>query len=654
MSAENIQFSQTSGTKQETPPNSQLYADGRKPIASVLYQCRRAFFFAFMVTAVVDLLGVVPMLYMMQVMDRAIGSKSGVTLVSLTVLVIAVYLFWSSIEWIRSRLLVRLSLRLDWDLSAAIFDASFRRYVGRKNVNVHQLLGDLQTLRQFLTGQGVLTLMDAPFGLVFIVIGAIFHPYLAVFAIVASALMLIATYFTQKVTTPILKVANDANAEASRVASNSLRHAEATLALGMLAGVRQRWYNQHRDYLTNQVNASEAAGLMGGFSGFLQKALPSIQMALGAFLAMEGLITGGMVMAASMLISKAVGPIQKLMGGWKEIVSARQAYDHLNALLEADIQLEQRMTLPPVEGNLTVSKAAAVPPGHNQPVLVDIDFKVEPGQAVAIVGPSAAGKTCLVRMLIGIWKPAKGTVRLDGVEIADWSHDEVGPQMGYVPQEIEFFEGTVAENIARLGELDPEKVVQASKLIGMHEIILGFPKGYDTPLGETGFALSGGQRQRLAIARAFYGIPKYIVMDEPNANLDEVGESVLAQAVDYLKKQGCTIIITTHRPRLVGVVDNLLVLRAGRQVGFGPADEMINAVRNLQVVNAEAEAQKQSAQEVQVKEGTNDAPADIASNQSTESAPSSVSDKDSVVETHENHHADVSKNSASSDVKKSD
>ena len=665
MSSAQAPSDQMNSSPQADMPQTQLSADGRKPIASVLHQCRRAFFFAFMVTAVIDLLGVIPMLYMMQVMDRVIASKSGVTLVSLTVLVIAVYLFWSALEWIRSRLLVRLSLRLDWDLSAAIFDASFRRYVGRKNVNVHQLLGDLQTLRQFLTGQGVLTLFDAPFGIVFIIIGGIFHPYLAVFAIAASALMLIATYFTQKVTTPILKVANDSNAEASRVASNSLRHAEATLALGMLSGVRQRWYNQHRDYLTNQVNASEAAGLMGGFSGFLQKALPSLQMGLGAFLAMEGLITGGMVMAASMLISKAVGPIQKLMGGWKEIISARQAYDHLNALLEADIQLEQRMTLPPVEGHLLVTQAAAVPPGHNQPVLVDIDFKVEPGQAVAIVGPSAAGKTCLVRMLIGVWKPVKGTVRLDGVEIADWSHDEVGPQMGYVPQEIEFFDGTVAENIARLGELDPEKVVQASKLIGMHEIILGFPKGYDTLLGETGFALSGGQRQRLAIARAFYGIPKYIVMDEPNANLDEVGESVLAQAVDYLKKQGCTVIITTHRPRLVGVVDSLLVLRAGRQVGFGPADEMINAVRNLQVVSTESEAQKENAQEVQLKEATNDSPAHPVANQSTESVSTSGSTSASgLVSTSDdahpemgiekNHQADLSQDAGSSDEKKSD
>jgi len=504
-------------------------------------------------------------------------------------------------------------LRIDWDLSADIFDASFRRYVGRKNVNVHQLLGDLTSVRQFLTGQGVLTIMDAPFAIVFIIIGGLFHPYLALFALVAALLMLVAGYFTQKVTTPILKVANDANAEAARVATNSLRQAEATLALGMMGAIRQRWYNQHHKYLQNQVNASEASGLMGGFSGYLQKALPSLQMALAAFLAMEGLITGGMVMVASMLIAKSVAPMQKLIANWKELVAAKQAYDRLNALLEDDAKREMQMQLPAVMGHMAVSKASAVPPGHNKPVLMDIDFQVMPGQAVAVVGPSAAGKTCLARLLVGIWKPARGSVRLDAVELSDWNPDEFGPQIGYVPQEIEFFEGTVAENIARLGEIDPEKVVQAAKLIGMHEIILGFPKGYDTELGETGFALSGGQRQRLAIARAFYGIPKYIVMDEPNANLDEVGESALVQAVSYLKSQGSAIVMTTHRPRLVSVVDNLLVLRNGRQVGFGPAEDMINAVRNLQVVNPGEASPMEGVEDdgqtaVVAKEATNDAP----------------------------------------------
>jgi len=312
-------------------------------------------------------------------------------------------------------------------------------------------------------------------------------------------------------------------------------------------------------------------------------------MALGVFLAMENLITGGMIMVASMLISKAVSPIQKLMGHWKEIVAARQAYDRLNELLADDQAYSAKMQLPAPKGKLDVVDTIAVPPGHNKPVLAGINFALNPGEVLAVVGPSAAGKSSLAKVLLGLWKPASGSVRLDGVELSEWSHDEVGPLVGYVPQEIDFFEGTVAENIARLGILEPAKVVQAAELIDMHETILAFPKGYDTELGETGFALSGGQRQRLAIARAIYGMPKYVVMDEPNSNLDEIGETALVKTVQALKASGSTVVITTHRPRLVGVVDKMLVLKAGKQVAFGDAKEMLEAVRKLQVVAAEAE-----------------------------------------------------------------
>jgi len=567
----------------ETPTSISSKGD-KQPVRKVLMQARRAFFFALGLTIVIDTLSITPMLYMMNTMDRVLSSRSGVTLVSLTVVVVAFYVFWSALEWIRARLMIRLSLRIDWDMAADVFDASFRRYVGRKNVNVQQLLGDLQALRSFLTGPPVLSLMDAPFAPVFIFIGALFHPYLAAFAFFSSLLMVVLSYLTTKVTTPILKEASDANTEATRVAGNSLRHAEATLALGMLGAVRKRWYDQHRSYLTNQVNASEATGLMGGLSGFLSKAMPSLQMALGTFLAMEGLITGGMIMMASMLISKSVGPIQKLVSQWSSIVAARQAYDRLNELLADDFENSQQMQLPAPVGKVDVVKAVGVPPGHNKPVLADINFALVPGEVLAVVGPSAAGKSSLAKMLMGLWKPASGSVRLDGVELSDWSHDEVGPLVGYVPQEIDFFEGTVAENIARLGEVDPAKVVHAAHLIDMHDTILSFPKGYDTLLGETGFALSGGQRQRLAIARAVYGMPKYVVMDEPNSNLDEVGESALVRTVQALKLNGSTVVLTTHRPRLIGVVDKMLVLKAGRQVAFGDAREMLDAVRKLQVV----------------------------------------------------------------------
>ena len=566
-------------------------AASQAPVHKILNQCRSAFWFAFGLTFVIDLLSVTPMLYMLNTYDRVLSSRSGVTLVSLTIVVVAFYVFWSALEWIRSRLMVRLSLRIDWDLAADVFDASFRRYVGRKNVNVHQLLADLLALRQFFTGPSALALMNAPFAIVFIIIGGLFHPYLAIFAAVSSVLMLVMSYLTIKVTTPILKEANAANTEASRVAAESLRHAETTMALGMLGAVRNRWYAQHRHFLTNQVNASEATGLMGGFTGFLQKALPSLQLALGVFLAMEGLITGGMIIVASMLISKSVGPMRQLMSRWSDILAARQAYERLNDLLAQDQLSSNTMQLPAPKGRVEVDKATAVPPGHNKPVLANISFALQPGQVLAVVGPSAAGKSSLVKMLLGLWRPATGNVRLDGVEIADWSHDEVGPLVGYVPQEIAFFEGTVAENIARLGQVDSEKVVHAATLIGMHDAILALPKGYDTPLGDTGFALSGGQRQRVAIARAIYGMPKYVVMDEPNSNLDDIGENALVNTINALKASGSTVILTTHRPRLVSTVDMMLVLKAGTQVAFGTAKDMLEAVRRLQVVAEPAQAQ---------------------------------------------------------------
>jgi PrtD family type I secretion system ABC transporter len=557
-------------------------------LQEVLEQCRRALMVAFGLTFLIDLLGLTPMLYMMSAYDRVLTSRSGVTLVSLTLVVLGFYVFWSALEWIRSRLMVRLSLRIDWELAADVFDASFRRYVDQRNVNVHQVLGDLVALRQFMTGAPVLALMDAPFALVFILVAGIFHPYLALFAAVASVLMVVLSVITLKWTSPLLKQANNANAEASRVAANGLKQAETALALGMMRAVRNRWYAQHREFLSHQVHASEASGLLGGLSGFLQKALPSLQLGLAVYLAMEGLITGGMVIVASMLIGKAVAPVQKLIASWKDIVAARQAYDRLSELMLQNAGTEKsRMTLPPPMGQLTVTAAAAVPPGADKAVLMDIQFSLEPGQVMAIVGPSAAGKTSLVKLLLGIWRPARGSVRLDGVELSDWSHDDVGPRIGYVPQEIDFHEGSVADNIARLQTVDAQQVVAAAQAIQMHETILKFPKGYDTPMGERGFTPSGGQRQRLAIARALYGMPRYVVMDEPNSNLDEQGEQALMEAVRVLKQAGSTVIITTHRPRLIGMVDRMLVLREGRQVAFGDAQEIMQALRKLQVVSAE-------------------------------------------------------------------
>jgi PrtD family type I secretion system ABC transporter len=552
------------------------------PVAVVLRQCRHGFILMVGLCVIIELLSLAPMVYMWNTFDRVMTSRSVVTLLSLTVLIVGVYLFSSAMEWARSRLMVRLSLRIDWDLAADVFDAAFRRQAHRKAVNVQQAMGDLLTLRQFLSGKGVLTVIAAPFALLFIAAGATFNPALALFSLGTALVMLVAAKVNQQMTSSALKASNTANHEATRMAAGLLRHSETTRALGMMPALRQRWYAQHREFVALQVQASDVAGSGAGMTSFMQHSFQSLGMALGIFLAIEGLITGGMVMAASMLINKSVSPLQQLIATWPSIVQARQAYDRLNQLLADDVRPADAMSLPPPVGQLVVANASGAPQGAKRAAVQGVSFELKAGQALAIVGPSAAGKTSLSKLLVGAWQPIEGSIRLDGVEISDWNPDELGPLIGYVPQEIEFFEGSVAENIARLATVDAGAVVAAARAVGMHETILQWPEGYDTQLGESGFALSGGQRQRLAIARALYGNPRYVVMDEPNANLDEVGEQALIESMRHLRTLGTTVIVTTHRPRLIGIVDLMLVLKGGRQVGFGPPKDLFEAVKRVQ------------------------------------------------------------------------
>lgn len=606
--------------KHKSNPIHSLFLWEDTPIGKPLKSSKAAFKMVFWLTFAAEILSLAPIIYMINTFDRVISSRSMTTLVSLTLLVIGIYIFWGVIEWIRSRLLVRLSLRIDWDLAPEVFDASFRRHVGRKNVNIQQLLNDLLELRQFITGQTMLAIMEVPFALLFIFIGGLIHPLLAAFIFLAVVSLAVATYFNQKVTGPILKEANDSFAEANRKANIFIRQAETTMALGMMPAARKHWYDCHKEYLRLQVNASESTGLMGGYSGFLQKAFPSLAIALGAYLAINNLITASLVFAASMLINKSVAPLQKLMFQWKSVVTARQAYERINELLIDAQERQKQMKLPPPKGQLDVVNVSGVPTGSDKTVVAEVNFALKPGQAVAIVGTSASGKSSLAKLLVGAWKPATGSVRLDGVELSDWDHDEVGEHIGYVPQEIEFFEGTIAENIARLSVPDSERVIQAATLTGMHDVILGFPKGYDTMLGDGSFQLSGGQKQRLAIARAIYGSPKYVVMDEPNANLDEVGEQALVKTIQHLKQLGSTIVLTTHRPRLISSVEFILVLKQGKQVVFGPAKDVIDSIRNLQPV-ANKEPVKQVAAQAAAGGSTGSAP---ISTQST-SAPAQAS-----------------------------
>ncbi len=545
------------------------------PLRKALQECKTAFSLMAFITFITNVLGVVPTLYTMNMYDRVLASKSGVTMVSLMVMVIGIYLFWSGLEWIRNRILIRISLRIDWDLAAKAFDASFRRNAGRRKVNIQQVMGDLLTLRQFLTGRSIVAVVDAPFSVIYIIVGGLIHPLLAAFSFASTFLVAAIAMVNRKVATPALRSANEASGEANRLAAQSLRYSETATAMGMLPAIRNRWHEKHRWFLQHQVNSSEASGLMGWIGSVVSKMLPSLQMGLGIFLAIQGLITGGMVMAASFLVSKSVGPIKTLISNWKDVVNARLAFERLDQLLLEDEKREQRMSLPAPTGRLALAEVQACPPESKKVVLNHIDFSLEPGEALAVIGPNAAGKSSMLKVLLGLWKPSSGSVRLDGVEMSDWNHDELGPHLGYVPQEADLFEATIAENIARLSEVDSEKVVAAAKAAGVHEVILGFPEGYDTLLGDSGFALSGGQAQRVCIARALYGDPKLVVLDEPNAKLDESAETELMMTLRDLKTKGVTVVFTTHRPRLLAVADYLLVLKAGEQVGFGPIKEML-------------------------------------------------------------------------------
>lgn len=553
-----------------------------EPVRKVLESCKRALRMTFWLTAFIEVLTVTPILYMLNMYDRVLNSRSDVTLVSLTVLVLGVYLFWALLEWIRTRLMIRISLRVDWDLASNIFDAAFRRFVGKRQLNANQVFGDLTEVRQFLTGDSILALMKAPFAVIFIIVGALFHPYLAIFALVATVILLLTAVANQRITTPVLKAANDLQTESTRLAGQALKQGETALALGMQPQLRRRWHEMHLSSLQMQVQASEVGGVMSSLSSFLTQSLPSLQIALGVYLAIQGLITGGMVIAASLIIGKSIQPIQQVLARWKQIVAAGQSYDRLNTLLLEDMSADEKMPLPPPQGRIAVTGVTLMPEGATKPILQNLSFSVEPGTVVAVVGPSAAGKTSLAKLLTGIWKPLRGTVRLDGAEISDWAHEDLGAYIGYVPQEIEFYEGTIAENIARLGTITPAKVIQAAKTAGIHDMILAMPQGYDTRVGDAGYVLTGGQKQRVAIARAVYGNPKYIVMDEPNANLDDASERALKELIAKFRSEKVTVIFTTHRPSLVNCADYLLVLNDGRQVAFGRVEAIIGAAQKYQ------------------------------------------------------------------------
>lgn len=552
----------------------------RSELASAIWATRQSFHAVGLFSCILNFLMLTPAIYMMQVYDRVLSSRNEVTLLMLTLLTVVLYALMAGMEWVRSQLLIRLGMRLDEALHDRVFSASFAstlRQGGGGNAN--QALQDLASLRQFLAGQGLLAFIDAPWSLIFLAVAFLMHPLLGFITLVGSALLFAMAYATELLTRKPLTEANQAWAKTTNFATSSFRNAEVIASMGMLNDVRRRWLERYSKVLGLQALASDRGGVIGSGARFLRVSMQSLILGAGALLAIDGLVSPGIMIAASIVMGRAMAPVEIGIANWKGFVSARNAFARLEKLLELYPDKQIGMPLPPPKGLLQVENIVVSAPGGNTPILRGVSMSIQPGEAVAVIGPSAAGKSTLARALIGLWPAVSGKVRLDGADLFEWNKQELGPYIGYLPQDVELFGGTIAENIARCGEPDSERVIEAARQAGLHELILRFPQGYDTEIGEGGGFLSAGQRQRIGLARALYGAPVLVVLDEPNSNLDDAGEAALVAAIQSIKAANRTVVVITHRTNVVSAVDKILVLRDGQVAGFGAKDEILAAMR---------------------------------------------------------------------------
>ncbi len=578
----------------------------RSELSQVLQTFRQTFYQLAGFSAVINLLMLLPSIYMLQIYDRVLHSRNETTLLMLTLMVVGLYGLMSLLELVRSAVLIRVGNRLDMQLNFRVFTAAFERNLRRNNGNAGQALHDLTSVRQFLTGNGLFAFFDAPWAPIYLAVTFMFHWILGLFVLGGMLILCALAWLTELSTRKPLAEANQAAIAAGNYANNNLRNAEVIEAMGMLPALRERWFLFQSRVLEKQTEASDKAARIGAISKLVRLSLQSLVLAVGALLAIQNEISPGMMIAGSILMGRALQPVEMAIATWKQLIGARSAYQRLDELLAEYPARISGMSLPRPQGNVQVEAVVAGAPGGHTPILKGISCAMQHGDIVGIVGPSAAGKSTLARLLVGIWPAQSGKVRLDGADIFQWNKDELGPHIGYLPQDIELFEGSIAENIARFGDIDSQLVIEAATRAGVHEMILRFPQGYDTRLGDGGSMLSGGQKQRIALARAIYASPAFVVLDEPNSNLDDVGEQALIHTVMDLKAHGTTVVLITHRTSILNAVDKLLVMRDGQLHLFGPRDQVLYA---LNQAAQQALQQQQAAPQDQAGHTSNESQA---------------------------------------------
>jgi ATP-binding cassette, subfamily C, bacterial len=543
-------------------------------MGQVFTACRRYFVTALIFSLAINLLYLASPLYMLQVYDRVVSSASHVTLVMLTLVLLVALGALTSLDSVRARILTRASIRLDRLLSGRVVAAAVENSA-RGGSARSQSLRDFDNFRQFITGNGIHAVFDLPWAPIYIGVIFILHPWLGSFAFACAVLLVGMALFNEYSVKGPLSEANEAAARNYSFTEMSLRNSEVVQAMGMMPGLLHRWSRDRNLLLERQTLASDRAATTSSLIRFLRLAMQSLILGIGAYLVIERLTTVGAMFAASILLGRALAPVEQIVGSWRNLTSARAAYGRVRELLAAHPLQDEALALPRPAGHLSVENLSYVVPRTNRAILRNVSFRQSPGEVLGVIGPSGAGKSTLARQIVGILHPTSGAVRLDGADVAPWPRESLGRHLGYLPQDIELFADSVASNISRFRNDNDEEVIEAARLAGVHDMILRLPDGYDTQVGDGGAILSGGYRQRIGLARAVYGNPSLVVLDEPSSNLDSDGDTALLSCITELKKRGITVVMISHRPNTLGVADKLLVLKDGVAELFGQRDEVI-------------------------------------------------------------------------------
>jgi len=540
-----------------------------------LLYCRRYFIYAGIFSFFINMLMLTLPLYMLQIFDRVLSSRSEETLLMLTIAAIAALLLHMFLDILRGRLLLGAGIALDGLAGPPVLNGVLAETTKSGGSYAVSSLKDVGVLRGFLTGSGIITLFDAPWAPVFIVIIYIFHPLLGFMATLGAIVLFALGYLNEKLTRESIEKTSLESRRAGRYIEAGIRNAEVVNALGMRDGLCARWQELNHRVIDHQVASTVRSGFLSSLSKFVRLSVQIIMLSTGAALVIKQEVTSGVMMAGSLILARGLAPVEHSITTWRGLVDARAAYRRLKQLLKDSPQTEQTLKLPPPSGRLQVQGVTFQIPGSDRALLRGVTFYLEPGESLGLIGPSAAGKSTLSRVITGIWRPSSGIVRLDGADVSTWPREDLGPHIGYLPQDVELFAGTVGENISRLCPADDEKIIHAATRSYTHGMIKRLPKAYNTQIGEAGVELSSGQRQRIGLARAMFGDVRLVVLDEPNANLDSEGEEALAKCLNDLKRARVTTITVSHRPSLLANVDKLLVLKDGQVELFGPREEVL-------------------------------------------------------------------------------